>query len=481
MKTILLKPFTLLPALALLLAACAQVPPDTSRAAIADATRAQLSSNLHLAAEGWPDALWWTRYRDEQLDGLIATALRDNPGLAVASARVAAAQAALGVSASAGGFGASLAAGLNRQRYSGNGLFPEPIGGHYFNDASIAVKAGYDFDLWGKHRAEVAASAGERNARQAEQALAERNLAAAVAQGYFHWQLLGARIDATSALADLQQQLVEERRQRVTRGLATIDEQRIAERDLGVLREQALALGAQAAREREALRALVGDSSGAAPALQRRAVTAGAAVLPARLGLELLARRPDLQASRWRIESMLGSVAARQAAFYPDINLAAAFGLDAVSLGRLLRPDSRTLLAGSAIELPLFDSRRLAASLGEARAERDSAIADYNAAVARAVGEVAQEGATLQGLQAEIAAHARTRAASAELVASSTRRMQAGLGERASVLLARQSLLRQDDIALQQQDAALQTEVALLRALGGGYQAPAQASTAALN
>ncbi|MFL6710618.1 MAG: TolC family protein, partial [Massilia sp.] len=211
---------------------------------------------------------------------------------------------------------------------------------------------------------------------------------------------------------------------------------------------------------------------------QARPVNAGVASLPSRLGMDLLARRPDLQAARWRIEAMLGRVAASQAAFYPDINLAGAFGLDAVSLGRLLRPNSRTMLLGSAIELPLFDSRRLSADLGVARAERDAAIADYNAAVARAVGEVAEEGATLQGLEQEAAAHQATRASSAELVATSTRRMQAGLGDRGAVLLARQSLLRQDDIGLQQQDAALQTEVALIRALGGGYQTSTATATA---
>ncbi len=464
--------------LAALLAACAHVPPDTRTQARTDLSSIRLADSIHLAREGWPDARWWTRYQDPQLDALIERALQNNPSLAVAAERFAGAQAALAVAGSAGGASTSIAAGLNRQRYSGNGLFPEPIGGNFFNDASVQVKAGYDFDWWGKHRAEVASALGEVNARRAEQAQAERTLAAAVAQSYFHWQLLTARAGATRALLSLQEELVAERHQRVQRGLAATDVEGIARRDLGTLREQALALDGQAAREREALRALAGDRGGAIQ-LKPQPVSPGVAALPAHLGLQLLARRPDLQASRWRIESMLGKVAASQAAFYPDINLAAAFGLDAVSLGRLLRPDSRTLLLGSAIELPLFDSRRLSADLGVARAERDAAIADYNSTVARAVAEVAEEGATLQGLQAQAAAHAATRAASAALLESSSRRMQAGLIDRDTVLLARQSLLRQDDIGLQQQDATLQTEVALIKALGGGYQATPASATAA--
>lgn len=464
------------------LAGCARIPLETHRAEMPDFARAQHAASIHLAASGWPEARWWTRYHDAQLDALVERALRDNPTLAVAGERVTGAQAALALEKSAGGGAINFDAGLNRQRYSGNGLFPEPIGGHFYNDAAVQIKAGYDFDWWGKQRALVAASLGEVNASLAERAQAERTLAAAVAQGYFHWQLLSARAAATRALADLQRELVAERRARVDRGLATIDEQRIAERDLGAFQEQALGLDAQAAREREALRALVGETGTGGPAsagmsfdrsfdLNARPVAAGVAGLPADLGITLLARRPDLQAARWRVEATLGRVAASQAAFYPDINLNAAIGLDAVSLGRLLRSGSRTMLVGSAIELPLFDSARLSGALGVARAARDSAIADYNAAVLRAVAEVAQEGATMQGLLQESAAHAATRAASSALVDASSRRMIQGVGERRDLLLARQSLLRQDDIGLQQQDALLQTDVALIRALGGGYDA----------
>ncbi|EIL96112.1 RND efflux system outer membrane lipoprotein NodT, partial [Rhodanobacter sp. 115] len=41
----------------------------------------------------WPQADWWTGLGDPQLDALIAEALKDNPGLAVADARAREAQA----------------------------------------------------------------------------------------------------------------------------------------------------------------------------------------------------------------------------------------------------------------------------------------------------------------------------------------------------------------------------------------------------
>jgi multidrug efflux system outer membrane protein len=457
-------------AITLVLGGCAHVPNDADRVAQPDFARAQHAASIHLARDGWPEARWWTSFHDDQLDTLVTRALRDSPGLPVAATRLGSARAALAVERTGAGLSAGLEIGANRQRYSGNGLFPEPIGGNFYNDASLQFKAGYDFDWWGKHRALVAAALGETNARQAEYSQAERTIAAAVAQSYFRLQLLWARQDNALALAALQKDVVADRAARIAHGLANIDEQRSAERDLGSLNEQAAAFATQAARETEALRALLGG--GELPPLARRPVNAGVAGLPAQLGLELLARRPDLQAARWRVEAMLGRVAASQAAYYPDINLVGSFGLDAVSLGRLLRPDSRTMMIGSVLQLPLFDGSRLDAQLGVARARRNEVIADYNEAVLHAVAEVAAEGATLQGIEQQAAAHAATQQASAALVASAARRLKQGLAGRAAVLQARQAVLRQEEIRLRLRDAGLQSELALIKALGGGYRAP---------
>jgi multidrug efflux system outer membrane protein len=462
---------------AIALAGCAHVPQDTGRVAQPDFARAQHAATIHLAREGWPEARWWTGFHDEQLDALVTRALRDSPTLPVAAARLASARALLALERTSGGASAGVEIGANRQRYSGNGLFPQPIGGSFYNDASVQLKAGYDFDWWGKHRALVAAALGETNARQAEYSEAERTIATAVAQSYFRLQLLWARQDNASAMAALQKDILADKAARIAHGLANIDEQRNAERDLGTLNEQAAAFATRAGRETEALRVLLGG--GELPRLARHPVDAGVAGLPGQLGLDLLARRPDLQAARWRVEAMLGRVAASQAAYYPDINLVGSFGLDAVSLGRLLLPDSRTMMIGSILQLPLFDSSRLDAQLGVARAERNEAVADYNQAVLHAVGEVAAEGATLQGLEQEAAAHAATQQASAALAASATRRLDRGLADRAAVLQARQALLRQEEIGLQLRDASLQSELALIKALGGGYSAPAIQTAAA--
>ena len=471
-SSLLLKNAAIAGAVLALLAGCIAVPPDTDKPASLDlATRAQHAPDINLPADAWPAEQWWLAYGDPQLNALVARALKDNPSLAVVQARVAGAQAIVTAERADEGAQVALATGLNRQRYSSNGFFPAPIGGSYFNDANVQVRASYDVDWWGKHRALVAAAIGESNARQAEAAQAAQAIAASVAQSYFRLQMLWARQDNVNAIASVQREIVAGRKARIAHGLATREQQAGAELDLGTLEEQAARLSTQALREREVLRALVGGDAQALTDLARFRPAPAANALPRELGMELLARRPDLQAARWRVESQLGRVAASEAAFRPDINLVGAFGLDAVSLGKLLRWPSRTPLLGATLDLPLFDSGRLKASLGVARSNRDELVAEYNESVLAAVREVAQEGATLQGLEQEARQHQAALDASRKLVGSAEARMQRGLLERAGVLQAKMTLLRQQDTDLQLADARLQTQVALVKALGGGYHA----------
>jgi multidrug efflux system outer membrane protein len=464
--------------LALALAGCVHVPADTSHAAGPDFARAQHPESIDLGRDAWPVQQWWREYHDPQLDELVKRALDDNPTLAVAQARLAGANAAVRAEQAEAGASAGFDASLNRQRYSATGLFPEPIGGAWFNDSTLQLQASYDVDWWGRHRAQIAAALGEANARQAEASQAAQTLAASVAQSYFRLQMLWARQDNTKALIAAEQQLLADRKARIAHGLANIDEQRSVEQELGTLDEQAERFAAQAAREREALRALVGADSTALANLERRAPAPAQAALPSRLGIELLARRPDLQAARWRVEAALGRAKASEAAYYPDLNLTAAIGLNSVSISRLLESGSRTLLAGGALQLPLFHNG-LDARLDAARAARDEVTADYNQSVLDAVREVAQEGVTLQGIAKQQRAHQQTVDATARLAANADARFKRGLADRGALLEARLDVLRQQDTDLQLKDAQLQSQVALVKALGGGYRAePIQTASA---
>ena len=200
--------------------------------------------------------------------------------------------------------------------------------------------------------------------------------------------------------------------------------------------------------------------------------------LPARLGIDLLARRPDLQAARWKLESSLSRIDAAKAAFYPDVNLTGSFGLDTIKLENLLQAASRTVYLGPTLTLPIFDSRRLDAQLDATRTARDERIAEYNQAVVEAVREVAQDALQVQGIEQQITEQAASSAATGAQLASAQKRFERGLADNAGVLNARLAVLRERDADLYLQQVQRLAEVALTNALGGGYHEQAPLATA---
>ncbi|MYN41691.1 efflux transporter outer membrane subunit [Duganella sp. FT109W] len=475
MKT-LLQPTLLVMALAL--AGCAAIAPDTHPLARRDIASAELSSSIKLAHEGWPEAQWWTAYHDDQLNAIIKQALAGGPSLEVAAAHIGTARSTLSRSLADLGLETSLYANANRQRYSGTGLFPAPIGGAYYSEETLRLDLRYNFDWWGKNRAQVAAAVGELNAGRATYAEAEQALAASIAQSYFRLQGAWARLANAEQLAATQTALAQDQARRVARGLATADEQRAADMELSLIRKQQMQLKSDIEHEREALRALAGADNTALADLKPVTLSPAPHALPARLGIELLARRPDLQAARWKLEASLSRIDAAKAAFYPDVNLTGSIGLDTVKMENLLQAASRTLYVGPTLSLPLFDSKRLDAQLDGTRTARNERIAEYNQTIIEAVRDVAQGGAQLQGIEQQITQQTAATASARAQVASAQARMDHGLANNASLLNARLALLKQQDADLYLQQIQLLAEVALTNALGGGYHEEAPLATA---
>ncbi|WP_229256381.1 efflux transporter outer membrane subunit [Duganella lactea] len=465
-------------AITLALAGCASIAPDTHPLPKRDIASAELSAGIKLAQEGWPEAQWWTAYHDDQLNAIVKQALAGGPSLDVAAAHIGSARATLSRTLADLGLESSLYANANRQRYSGTGLFPAPIGGSWFTTETLRLDLHYNFDWWGKNRAQVAAAVGELNVGRAAYAEAEQALAASIVQSYFRLQGAWARLANTEQLAATQAALVQDKAKRIARGLANADEQRAAEAELSLIRKQQAQLTSDIAHEREALRALAGADNTALATLKPVALTATPHKLPARLGLELLARRPDLQAARWKVEASLSKIDAAKAAFYPDINLTGSIGLDTIKVENLLQTASRTAHLGPTLTLPLFDSRRLDAQLDGARTNRNERIAEYNQTIVEAVREVAQGGAQLQGIEQQITQQTAATAAARAQLASAQARLDHGLANNSSLLTARQALLKQQDADLYLQQVQLLAEVALTNALGGGYHEQAPLATA---
>jgi len=461
-------------AVVLLLGACARIPPVEVELPMRVRAPIDTPPAAARADTRWPEPQWWQHYGDATLDALIEQSLKQAPTLNLARARFSEARAAVREAGANVGARVDLQAQYQRQRLSDNGMFPPRfLGFNWYNQADLGLAASYTFDWWGKQRSAVEASVDMARASQAEREAAQLVLASSVAETYFGWQLDQARLSLATRAAQDATRVEDIARARVAAEIDPPDVLHAAMAAASAAREQVAGLEGSMHLRVVALAALAGTAPAELPALESRPLPEVSAALPDNVGIDLLARRPDIAASLWRVESARRSVASARADFYPDISLHALLGVQSLKLGKLLRADSGVPSLGAALHLPLFDSGRIAARFGATHAQLNSAIADYDEAVVSAARDVATQ-ATMRDQLVRQRAEAATQLSAAQGSLRSARsRVDAGIVDLRPQLAAEQQVLTQQDASLQLHGAALSADIGLRRALGGGYEAEA--------
>ncbi len=451
------------------LCGCAALPPEPKPTVLPN--EAPIGRSPVAAVRGaWPEAQWWRGFHDDTLDQLIDLALQFSPTLATAHARFDLAREAVKVAGA--GTGAKIIANgsFERQRLSDNGLFlPSLLGFSWYNQADLGLSAAYSFDWWGRQHDLIAAAMDEAHAVEADRAAAALILASSVADSYFAWQMDNGRLALARERADLAQRTERINAARVQAELDPADLVHRGEGDSAAIREQIAALEGSVRLRLVALAALVGKSTEELPALTFKPLPQTATSIPDTVRVDLMARRPDITASRWRVEAAQMNRRSIRSEFLPDISLNALAGLSSIKLGKLIETGSGVPAAGIAIHLPLFDSGRLKARYGVSEVQVNAAITGYRETLVDAAREVATQTALLSQLEAQKTQRHLELDAAQQLRDSAVARERQGITDSRPVLVATDSWLLQRDALLQLEAATLSTDIALIRALGGGY------------
>jgi len=435
-----------------------------------DATAAGLDADeTGDTAQSLPAPDWWKTLGDAQLDGLIEVALRDSPSLAASAARLERAAALALLADSASDIHARLNASATRQHFSARGAVPPPLAGSTRNVGEVQMGAAWEPDFFDRHAAALAAALGQARAAHADSAAAASQLAAQVARSYVALaRLLAQRVVAERTLAQ-RQALLELSQQRTRAGLDSQVELTQAQAALPEARTQIEMLDEQITLARRTIAVLCAQPPQAQMQLVPRLHDLALHAVPQRLDANLLARRPDVAAARWRVEAATQHSASVRADFYPNINLGAFVGLNALGFNRMLQAGSRQMGLAPAVQLPLFDGTRLRAQLRASYAEVDTAIAAYNSAVLNAVREAGDAIASVQSLLRQQQLQTQSLAKAEQVYDLALQRYRAGLSSQLTVLNAETLLIAQRRLAVDLRARALETRVALMHALGGGW------------
>lgn len=463
-------------AMALAVAGCASTHGMAPQSTLRDTDRLQAGESLarvDITPAAWPDARWWQSLGDAQLDALITRALADSPSIEAADARLRKALAQAGLAEA--GLLPTLGAAAQHTHVDLPDSLPAPLGGMAVSSNMLSLRFDWSPDLWGGKRARYQAALGNARATEAETQAARATLAGNIAHAYVALSQAYAMQDAATAEAARNAGLRKLSEQRVRAGI----DNRIALEQIVSAEAAARAQAKAASQQIDALRNTLAMLAGQGPdfglTLARPKLDTPAIAVPSLLPSDLVSRRADVTAARWRVEAASKGIKASKADFYPTINLAAMVGLVG-PLSSIFQRQSAFDYAAPAITLPIFDGGRLRNQLAGSNADFDLAIAHYDQTVLGALREVVDATQSARTLETQIAETRIARDAAAKSASLMRQRRQAGLANQLDVLNAEKPLLQLDQqlatLRARRIDAAINLDIAL----GGGL--PVTAPTA---
>jgi NodT family efflux transporter outer membrane factor (OMF) lipoprotein len=461
--------------LALVAAACAALAGCADLSGIQSESKLRDAASVGLDAKAAPpvaaiEAKWWQAYGDQQLDQLIEHAERDSPSLRLAQARLRRALSATQLAESANRPQVNASLDATHQLYTKTGLIPPPLAGTVQDTATLQLGASWELDFFGKNRAALDAALGNARAAEVDAAAARVLLESSITRTWLRLVALTSQLEVAQRTLQQREEMLGLVKQRIDAGLDSQLELRQAEAALPEARRQIEALQEQATITRHALAALIGQPQSEPVAAAPLLAAVHPLTAPETLPADLLGRRPDVLAARWRVEAATGDVQSAKAQFYPNVNLIAYAGYSSIGFDRLLQNDSQQWGVGPAVRLPLFEGGRLRANLRGRTADLDQAIESYNATVIDAVRDVLDQISSLQGIGRQQEQQQQAQQAAEAAYSLARQRYEAGLGSYLQVLSAETAVLEQRRLAVDLRARLLDTQVALVRALGGGYR-----------
>ncbi|MCM1512025.1 MAG: efflux transporter outer membrane subunit [Oxalobacter formigenes] len=454
----------------LFLGSCAWMPDLESQTEIRPVDAYASEETLQGNNTVWPGDEWWCIYGDPQLGALIQEGLANSPNMAIAEARLrrAVSMAEWAESALYPDVDANVSVSAEKQSYRTAGGSNVKHGWRDYGRASLDFS--WEIDFWGKNRAALAAATSAAEAADADRSEARLVLTASIASAYGELARLYAAHDTAKAAIKVRDKNLRLFRNRFREGMETLASVRQEEARLAAAREELLELEELMALQRNQLAALMGEGPDRGLAISRPVLDLKKGFsLPQQIQLDLLGRRPDIVAARKRVESAASTIEQRKAEFYPNVNLSALIGFQALGINHLGSSGADFGAVGPAVSLPIFNGGRLRSQLFVAQAELEEAIGNYNMTVTQALQQVADAATSQKALGRQLTRINQAVEAAREAHRIVNQRYNGGLSNYIEVLAAEEILLSNLRLQSDLRSRSFTLDVALVKALGGGY------------
>jgi NodT family efflux transporter outer membrane factor (OMF) lipoprotein len=423
--------------------------------------------------------VWWSVYRDPELNRLLPQVVVNNQNVAAALAAYEQSQAlvreaqssflpSIGASypATRSGAGAAGGTGSSATLYSAN---KATYARTEFYPQGSTGSAGWTLDVWGKIRRQVESNVALTQSDLATLANATLSAQGQLAVAYFNLRYEDSLRDLLLRTVKVYQETETITRNQYNGG--TVSKADLITAQTQVLNTQASAIATEVPRQQyeHAIAVLTGRPP-AELAIARGALPHTPPSAPPGLPSSLLERRPDIAAAERLVAEQNALIGVATAAYYPTITLSASGGFAGPNAFPFLAAYQIWSLGAAATD-PIFDGGLRAAQLDAAKATWRQSAANYRQTVLTAFQQVEDALVALRVYTKELKVQEKARDQAAEAVTVYLNQYRAGTVAFTTVVVAETTLLSDEVAVLQTRQALFTASVNLIEALGGGFDA----------
>jgi NodT family efflux transporter outer membrane factor (OMF) lipoprotein len=410
---------------------------------------------------------WWAVFGDTRLGSFESEVEISNQNVAAAEAAYRQSLAVI-KEAQAGLFPVVTASYNETRTHLGPRAIGSPLGtGVTRNIFTLAANGSWDVDLWGKIRRTVESDVSAAQASAADLANAKLSAQALLATAYYN-------LRAADALQALLNQTVVYYKKTLEITQHQYDAGTVSKADVATALTQVLTTQAQAinvgvtrAQFEHAIAALMGRPP-ANLTIPPTPLGYKLPNIPVSVPSALLERRPDIASTERKIQQQNALIGANIALFYPDVSLTAMFGVTGRGGLALAFANEFSRLSASATQT-IFNAGLFSAQVEAAKAATEQSVATYRQTVLTAFQQVEDQLAAVRILARQQKVADQAVKSAQEEVDVLLNQYQAGTVAFTAVVVADAMLLSNQVSALTVRQNRFLATVALIQALGGGW------------
>jgi NodT family efflux transporter outer membrane factor (OMF) lipoprotein len=431
---------------------------------------------------------WWQIFNDEVLSRLEAQVNGSNETVKSAAAAVDEARAL--VREAQASFFPSISLSASRTR-SGEGLgalagTPGAFGGttgtgggttSAFSNTSfsetlnsVGASASWNIDVWGQTRRTVEGEKASAQASLAALAAAELTAQAELATDYFELRAQDQLVMLLTDIVAADDKALKITEARYRAGVAYKADMLSAETELLTAQAQQVNAAILRGTLEHAIAVLIGQQP-ATFSLKPESLASVIPTVPPGIPSTLLERRPDIAESERQVAAANAQIGVAISAFFPSLTFSASDQYQSSALSKLIQASNQIWSFGPSLAQTLFDAGLRLAQVAQARASYQASVANYRQTVLADFQQVEDQLVTLRILEKQAVLETALVKAARESETLTLNQYKAGTQPYSSVITAQETRLSAEETALTVQEDRFTSSVALIEALGGGWDA----------